>query len=318
MIIYKTTNLINGKIYVGKDYKNKPTYYGSGIQIIRAIRKYGRINFKKEILEQCTIGNIDEREKHWIATLNARDRKIGYNIDEGGNRIIFGTSHPMYGTHPSEATLKKMSKRRSGKNHPMYGKHHSEETKTKQSLAKIGKKASDEARKKMSLARKGRSVSEKTKKKMSDVRRQNKDKYSGKNSFWFGKHHSYETRQKMKLSNKKAMLGRHQSDEAKARMSVAKRRENLSQETLLKMSASQAGKNNGMFGRRHTKEAIEMMSKARVGKTASDATKEKMSKARSGEKHPMFGKRHTEEAKRKMSDTQKQWWVKKKLGLINK
>ena len=41
MIVYKTTNLINGKIYIGKDMKNNPNYLGSGTILRRAIKKYG-------------------------------------------------------------------------------------------------------------------------------------------------------------------------------------------------------------------------------------------------------------------------------------
>lgn len=84
MIIYKTTNLINGKIYIGLDSYNRPNYLGSGLWITRAIKKYGKKNFKKEILEHCTCKNIYEREKYWVKFLNARDPKIGYNICEGG------------------------------------------------------------------------------------------------------------------------------------------------------------------------------------------------------------------------------------------
>ena len=50
MIVYKTTNLINGKVYIGKDRKNNPSYLGSGILLQKAIRKYGSDNFKKETL----------------------------------------------------------------------------------------------------------------------------------------------------------------------------------------------------------------------------------------------------------------------------
>jgi hypothetical protein len=50
MIIYKTTNLTNGKIYVGKDRNNDPNYLGSGTLILRAIKKHGRKNFKKQLL----------------------------------------------------------------------------------------------------------------------------------------------------------------------------------------------------------------------------------------------------------------------------
>jgi hypothetical protein len=49
MIIYKTTCLINGKIYVGQDSKNNPDYLGSGIYLNRAIKKHGILTKKKYI-----------------------------------------------------------------------------------------------------------------------------------------------------------------------------------------------------------------------------------------------------------------------------
>jgi group I intron endonuclease len=86
MIIYKTTNLINGKIYIGKDEKNTPNYIGSGLLITRSIKKYGKENFKKEILETCL--NKDElkaREQYWIKEYNSTDILVGYNITKGGD-----------------------------------------------------------------------------------------------------------------------------------------------------------------------------------------------------------------------------------------
>ena len=53
--IYKTTNLINGKIYVGQHKCSKnsidESYIGSGIYLKHAIEYYGKNNFKCEILE---------------------------------------------------------------------------------------------------------------------------------------------------------------------------------------------------------------------------------------------------------------------------
>ncbi len=65
MIIYKTTNLVNGKFYVGKSKYNDPEYLGSGIILKKAILKYGIENFNKEILEQCNSdAELNEREKY--------------------------------------------------------------------------------------------------------------------------------------------------------------------------------------------------------------------------------------------------------------
>jgi phosphate starvation-inducible PhoH-like protein len=48
MEIYKITNLLNSKIYIGKDVSSDPKYYGSGVIINNAIKKYGIENFLKE------------------------------------------------------------------------------------------------------------------------------------------------------------------------------------------------------------------------------------------------------------------------------
>lgn len=85
MIIYKTTNLLNGKFYIGLDTKNRPQYLGSGKVLKQAIKKSGRESFKKEIIEECeTLEHLRNREIYWIAYYNSTDPKIGYNIAEGG------------------------------------------------------------------------------------------------------------------------------------------------------------------------------------------------------------------------------------------
>lgn len=86
MVIYKTTNLVNGKIYIGQDSKNNPEYLGSGTLVRLAIKKYGKENFEKEILEECdNLEILNEREIFWIKELNSIDKIIGYNIHEGGS-----------------------------------------------------------------------------------------------------------------------------------------------------------------------------------------------------------------------------------------
>ncbi len=88
-----TVNLINKKIYIGKDSKNNPKYLGSGLLIKRAIKKYGKENFKKEILEYCeTTEKLNEKEIYWIEKLNAIQG--GYNIMKGGEGGDNFTNHP--------------------------------------------------------------------------------------------------------------------------------------------------------------------------------------------------------------------------------
>ncbi len=95
MVIYKTTNLLNGKYYIGKDQKNNPEYLGSGMLLTKAIKKYGKENFKKEILEECVNKEeLAKRERYWIERLDARNKTIAYNIGEGGDGGDNFSGHP--------------------------------------------------------------------------------------------------------------------------------------------------------------------------------------------------------------------------------
>jgi hypothetical protein len=51
MIIYKTINIINGKIYVGQHTKNNPGYIGSGRVILKAIKNTERITLQEKSLK---------------------------------------------------------------------------------------------------------------------------------------------------------------------------------------------------------------------------------------------------------------------------
>lgn len=95
MIIYKTTNTQNSKIYIGQSKYNNPNYLGSGLLLNRAINKYGRDVFVKEILEYCDCKvELNIREKYWINILNSRERSIGYNIATGGTGGDTLSKHP--------------------------------------------------------------------------------------------------------------------------------------------------------------------------------------------------------------------------------
>lgn len=85
--VYKITNLINGKIYIGKDSSCRKNYYGSGVAIINAIKKYGKENFTKEILEEgeWSLNFLNEKEIYWIEKYKSYNYKIGYNRSKGGD-----------------------------------------------------------------------------------------------------------------------------------------------------------------------------------------------------------------------------------------
>ena len=85
--IYKITNKLNNKIYVGKRQKSEFDiyYWGSGTYISNSIRLHGVENFSREVLEWCySVEELLEKEKFWISCLHAQDPNVGYNLSEGG------------------------------------------------------------------------------------------------------------------------------------------------------------------------------------------------------------------------------------------
>lgn len=85
--IYETTNLINGKKYIGKSAHDKfnEKYHGSGKHIRRALEKYGEQNFKTVLLEWCKdLEELNQREFYWINKNNAVEDRNYYNIIPGG------------------------------------------------------------------------------------------------------------------------------------------------------------------------------------------------------------------------------------------
>lgn len=87
MYVYKITNLINGKIYIGlstvNTQYNRKNYYGSGILIKKALKKYGKSSFTKEIIfETNELEDLQRFEKEII--YEYQDKFELYNVAEGG------------------------------------------------------------------------------------------------------------------------------------------------------------------------------------------------------------------------------------------
>lgn len=103
--IYRTINNVNGKSYIGKHSTDRldDGYIGSGILLAKAINKYGKNNFSREIIELCENDNeLNEREKFWIEKYDCVNSNDYYNISfggEGGDHLNHAgkTGHEIYG-----------------------------------------------------------------------------------------------------------------------------------------------------------------------------------------------------------------------------
>ncbi len=225
--IYKITNLINDKVYIGQSVNIYSRWYqekklnGINAHLKSSFLKYGIENFSFEILEECQKEELDDKEKIYIKKYNSFDRDYGYNETTGGQANKIQRGKPL-----SEETKRKISEAKKGKklseehkkalseawNHrPKLSKesrkklasslvkYYSEETqehKEKRILAlsesKKGKKLSEEHKKALSEAKKGKKLSEETKRKISESNK--------------GKKLSEEHKRKIIVSNMKKII----------------------------------------------------------------------------------------------------------------
>lgn len=85
--IYKITKKENGKSYIGQsndiERRIKEHQYKTDLAIELAIRKYGIDAFNYEVLEQCSLEELDAKEIYWIQYYNTF-KGFGYNCNKGG------------------------------------------------------------------------------------------------------------------------------------------------------------------------------------------------------------------------------------------
>lgn len=240
--LYKTTNLINNKIYYGVHKETKWTknfipendgYLGSGLSLKRSINKHGKENFKREVL--CVSNDPD-----YIYFLESRLVTKDFINEDSNYNIVGGGLGP---TSFTKEECSRRSIRMSGTNNHNCGKPG----------AMLGKKHSTEALLKISRAHKGKTISEEQRMKISKAN--------------IGKKHSEETRKKMSDAHK------NPSSETRRKMSIASGKRTHSLETKKKISRIQKGKIVST-------DTWEKLSRARKGKVHSAETRKKISEIR--------------------------------------
>ena len=94
--IYKITNTVNQKIYIGQSInikkrlsRHKTSAFNENARMYnsnfyKAIRKYGLSAFTFEILEECPKDALDDKEQQYIKQYQSNDARYGYNMTEGG------------------------------------------------------------------------------------------------------------------------------------------------------------------------------------------------------------------------------------------
>ena len=166
MVVYKYTNKLSGKMYIGiterdlkvRRYEHEFREIDNGTPFHNALKKHGIDNFEVEIIDSAkSIEELKEKEKHWIKELKTNVREEdskGYNLTLGGDGVLGlkGCRAPWYGKSRSPGTRRKISEARkgrfggefhwlhnnghliSGEKNPNFGKPLSEEQKMAQSM----------------------------------------------------------------------------------------------------------------------------------------------------------------------------------------
>ena len=96
--IYKITNKKTGKSYIGqsndierrfKEHQQKGA--SSRIPLDVAIQKYGKDTFDYEVIEECDLSQLNEKEEYYIQLYDTKNN--GYNCNDGGNQQSIGLNN---------------------------------------------------------------------------------------------------------------------------------------------------------------------------------------------------------------------------------
>lgn len=129
LIIYKVTNVINGKVYIGQTKRDLQLRWREHCAckkdrlFNRAIEKYGVKNFTVEQIDvACSQEELNEKETYWIKFFDSANKENGYNLSLGGE---FGSFN--------EDVLRRMSESHKGAKNHFYGRKHTSESKKRMS-----------------------------------------------------------------------------------------------------------------------------------------------------------------------------------------
>jgi group I intron endonuclease len=285
--VYKLTNKVNGKVYVGKS--NNPSerlirHFSTAktgsdqnhkYQLIhKAIAKYGKENFVFKILEECMSEQIAyEQEMAWIEKLKSNDRKFGYNQNEGG----------LGGHTPNEDVRQQISASLTGRINSLPGL-----------LKKLHKLFSFVPEYKDIYKSENEIRKEKERLQIiSDLGVQKIEKLNDDVKRLVLKLNDFDCFRKTDIADALGI-------ELKTVRYVLQRYKNgVPTEEQKHINRSNAHK-----GKKFSDEHKQNISAANVGKTMPQISRKKISEANVGENNGMFGKTHSEGARQKMSNSQ--------------
>lgn len=203
--IYKTTNLLSGRYYIGMHSSDSLTdgYLGSGKRLRYSINKYGKEHHVREILEFCkTREELKSREEE-VVNLNEIAKIDCMNMVVGGQGMVSGFRHTIetrekmsiakqnmtdetkekirkgligntnglgnIGKIVSDTAKKKMSISKKANKNPFFGKTHTSDNRKKISEYQSNKSVSAETRQRMSISSMGHAVDDATRQKISQA-----------------------------------------------------------------------------------------------------------------------------------------------------
>jgi hypothetical protein len=204
--IYKITNLVNKKVYIGQsidiEYRfnsYKRLHCEDQPKLYHSLNKYGIEAHSFEIITECNIEDLNRLERYYQDLYNVLDRDCGLNL-----KLTSYDDKSGYYSNESKEKISNTLKRKYQSGElmpPNKGKIFSEETRKKLSIASTGKKMSDDTKNK--------------------IRQKNK----GENAYWFGKNHTNETKLKIKENHQSkkenyihSMLGKKHNENTRLKM----------------------------------------------------------------------------------------------------